>query len=78
MQIDDVIWEILTIGIPEDSERLKIMIVILDEYPKIEDKRMRLAIWRLRRNLMHIVMIGDLASADCNYRADSLGDNGNS
>ena len=78
MQIDDVIWEILTIGIPEDSEKLKMMIVILGEYSKIEDKRMRLAIWRLRRDLIQIVMISDLASADCNYRADSLGNNGNS
>ena len=78
MQIDDVIWEILTIGIPEDSERLKIMIVILDEYSKIEDKRMRLAIWRLRRDLIQIVMISDLPKQDRNNQADSLGNNGNS
>lgn len=62
MQIDDVIREIVTLGIPEDAERLKMMIVILGKYSQIEDNRVRLTIWRLRQNLMQIVMIGNLSS----------------
>lgn len=38
------------------------MIAILSKYSQIEDNRVRLAIWRLRQNLMQIVMIGDLPS----------------
>lgn len=77
MQIDDVIREILTLGIPEDSEKLKMMIAILGKCSQIEDNRVRLAIWRLQQNLKQIVMIGDLPSkevSDRNYQADSLED----
>ena len=55
MQIDEVIWEILTLGIPKDLERLKIMIVVLDKYSQIENSRLRSAIWQLQQDLIQIV-----------------------
>ena len=42
-----VIREILTTGIPESPEQLKIMIVILSKTSCIQDNRMRFNIWRL-------------------------------
>ena len=56
-QIDGVIWEILTTGIPESPERLQIMIVILSKTSCIQDARVRFNVWRLRQILIQIVSI---------------------
>ena len=53
-QIDGVVKEILTTGIPYEPERLKVMIIILGHTSCIQDNRMRFAIWRLRQDLILI------------------------
>ena len=56
-QIDVVVREILNTGIPYELERLEIMIIILSHASCIEDNRMRLAVLRLRQDLIHIAAI---------------------
>ena len=56
-QIDGVIWEILTTGIPESPERLQVIIVILSKTSCIQDARMRFNVRRLRQVLIQIVSI---------------------
>ena len=53
-QTDGVVREILTIGIPYEPERLRVMIIILGHTSCIQDSRMRFAIWRLRQDLIQI------------------------
>ena len=53
-QIDGVVREILSTGIPYEPERLRVMIIILGHSPCIQDSRIRFAIWRLHQDLIHI------------------------
>ena len=56
-QIDRVIREILTTGIPESPERLRVMIVILGETSCLQSNRLRFTLLRLRQDLIQIAAI---------------------
>lgn len=58
-QIDGVVKEILTIGIPYEPERLRVMIIILGHSSCIQDSRIRFAIWRLHQDLIQIAACQD-------------------
>ena len=55
--IDEVIREILNTGIPNEPERLRTMITVLDRNSQIQDTRMLSLIWRLQQDLICIVAI---------------------
>ena len=64
-QIDGVIREILTTGIPESPERLRVMIVILDKTSCLQSNRLRFTLWRLREDLIQIATIYQNHEGDC-------------
>ena len=56
-QINEVIQKILTTGIPESPEKIKVMILILDNCSCIQDRRLQATVKRLQQNLIEIYRI---------------------
>ena len=56
-EIDRVIQEILTKGIPQEPERIAAMLVVLRQVANIRNAQMRFAVCQLQQNLVQIAKI---------------------
>ena len=56
-QIDRVIQDILTKGIPQEPERIAAMLVVLRQVAELRNERMRFAIYQLQQDLVQIAKI---------------------
>ena len=56
-QIDLVIREILTKGMPQDPERIAAMLVVLRQVANIKNPKMRFAVYQLQQDLVQIAKI---------------------
>lgn len=56
-QINQVVQEILTQGIPEEPERIAAMIIVLREIVNLKNARMRFAVSQLQQDLLQIAKI---------------------
>ena len=56
-QIDRVIQEILTQGIPQEPERIAAMLVVLRQVANLRNERMKFAIYQLQQDLVQIARI---------------------
>ncbi len=56
-QVNLVIQEILTKGIPQEPERIAAMLVVLRQVADLRNERMRFAVWQLQQDLIQIARI---------------------
>ena len=56
-QIDRVIQEILTRGIPQEPERIAAMLIVLRQVANLRNERMRFAVCQLQQDLVQIAKI---------------------
>ena len=56
-QIDRVIQEILTQGIPQEPEHIAAMLVVLRQVANLRNERMKFAIYQLQQDLVQIARI---------------------
>ena len=56
-QINQVVQEILTQGIPEEPERIAAMIIVLREIANLKNARMRFAVSQLQQDLLQIAKV---------------------
>lgn len=56
-QVNRVIQEILTKGIPQEPERIAAMLVVLRQVANLRNERMRFAVCQLQQDLIQIARI---------------------
>ena len=56
-QVNLVIQEILTKGLPQEPERIAAMLVVLRQLADLRNERMRFAVWQLQQDLIQIARI---------------------
>ena len=56
-QIDRVIQEILTKGIPQEPERIAAMLVVLRHVADLKNEQMKFAVYQLQQDLVQIAKI---------------------
>ena len=56
-QVDRVIQEILTQGIPQEPEHIAAMLVVLRQVANLRNERMKFAIYQLQQDLVQIARI---------------------
>lgn len=56
-QVNQVIQEILTKGIPKEPEQIANMIVVLREIASLRNARMRFAVCQLQQDLLQIAKV---------------------